>query len=66
MVQSFGANAGGAALGVVALVLAPWSLVTGLWGRWWNPLSERTAVGLALGLAVLTVGDWLVRLWVGT
>ena len=66
MVQALGANAGGAALGVVALALAPWSLATGLWGRWWwRPLSERTAVGLALGLAAITVGDWMVRLWVG-
>lgn len=62
IVASFQANAGGALLGLICLVAAPWALISGLRGRWLGRLSESAiTVGLVPLLLVVTLADWLVR-----
>jgi hypothetical protein len=63
MWHSFRANVGGSLLGMAALVLAPWALVSGLRGRWLcGGLDERWLVGLLWAIMVITLLDWGVRL----
>lgn len=64
--QALGANAGGLVLGCAALMLAPWTLVSGLRGRWWwRPIDERSALVFVLALAFVTLSDWIIRMCVG-
>ena len=59
---SFQANTGGALLGLVCLVAAPWALISGLRGRWLGrPPGSAVALGLVPMLLVVTLVDWLVR-----
>lgn len=59
---SFQANAGGALLGLVCLVVAPWALISGLRGRWLGrPPGSVVTLGLVPVLLVVTLADWLVR-----
>jgi len=59
---SFRANAGGALLGLICLVVAPWALVSGLRGRWLTkPPGPSVAAGLVSVLLVVTLADWLIR-----
>lgn len=59
---SFQANAGGALLGLVCLVVAPWALISGLRGRWLGRLpGPVVTLGLVPVLLVVTLADWLVR-----
>lgn len=63
VVQSLEANSGGALLAIAALVLGPWSLVSGVRGRWlWRPLDERLAIVIVVTILVVTLVDWGVRL----
>lgn len=58
-------NAGGALLGVAAGLLTPWLLLSGLRGRWWwKPLDDRLALGFGLVLVLVTISDWIVRVFV--
>ncbi|MBC8871874.1 MAG: DUF2752 domain-containing protein [Planctomycetes bacterium] len=60
--RSFRANAGGAILGITAMLLAPWSFFSGLRGRWlWRPIGEWVAVGLVIALLAITLADWGIR-----
>jgi hypothetical protein len=64
LVRAFRANAGGALLGVVTVMLAPWVLVSGLRGRWvGRPLSERMTLAMVFTLFGVTLVDWVVRLY---
>jgi hypothetical protein len=61
------ANVGGALLAVVAIVVGPWMLVSGLWGRWiGGPPREMVAVTIGVAIVLVTLIDWAVRLaWGG-
>jgi hypothetical protein len=63
VVQSLEANSGGALLALAAIVFGPWSLVSGLRGRWLlRPLDERIALVLVVTILVVTLLDWGIRL----
>lgn len=63
VVSALRANTGGTLLAVVAIVLGPWLLVSGLRGRWlWRPLGEwSAAIGCLIAMLVI-VTDWITRL----
>jgi hypothetical protein len=62
VVQAFRDNVGGALLGLVTVVLAPWSLISGWHGRWlWRPMGERAVFVAVWLLVAVTLIDWSVR-----
>jgi hypothetical protein len=60
------ANAGGAMLGLLALFAVPWSLASGLRGRWMvcRP-GYLVPPCLAAAVVLVTLADWALRLWLG-
>ncbi len=59
---AFRDNVGGALLGLVTGLLAPWSLISGWRGRWlWRPLDERVVFIAVWWLVAVTLIDWSVR-----
>jgi len=61
--SAFAANVGGALTAILAVALVPWLLCAVAWGRWlgWAPNSK--VVGwMAVGITLLTLIDWGVRL----
>ncbi len=60
------ANSGGTLLAIIALVTAPWAIVTAVRGRllWGRPSDHAIALGTAVVL-VVTLVDWVIRLAVG-
>ena len=57
-------NVGGTLLAAIAIVVAPWSLISALRGRWWIGCpGERVVLGVASLLIVVTIVDWLARIW---
>ena len=62
VVQALRDNVGGALLGLVTVVLAPWSLISGWRGRWlWRPMGERAVFVAVWLLVAVTLIDWSVR-----
>jgi len=60
--EAFRDNVGGALLGLVTGLLAPWSLISGWRGRWlWRPLGERVVFIAVWWLVAVTLIDWSVR-----
>lgn len=60
--DAFRDNAGGALLGLVTGLLAPWSLISGWRGRWlWRPLGERVVFIAVWLLVAVTLIDWSLR-----
>jgi hypothetical protein len=60
--SSLRSNAGGTLLGLACLVLAPWSLISGLRGRWWGrPPGPTLALAMTLVLVAVTLADWVLR-----
>jgi hypothetical protein len=58
-----GANVGGLLVGLVALLLGPWALLSGLCGRWLGPAIRAPVAAWATVLVLgITLTDWLVRL----
>jgi hypothetical protein len=58
------ANAGGLLLALIAVVMGPWSLVSGLRGYWiGGPPSDRLLAGSAILVVVVTLLDWAARIW---
>jgi hypothetical protein len=59
-------NVGGVLLGVIAMMAAPWLLVSALRGKWfvWAP-SDRWVLAIAGAITVITLLDWGWRLWRG-
>ena len=56
-------NSGGAMLAVIAAVAAPWFIVSGIRGRWvFGPPHEMGTITIAIGVVVVTLVDWIVRL----
>ena len=60
------ANVGGTLLAALAAVGAPWLLGSALRGRWlgWTP-TDTVLAWLAVAVALITLVDWGLRLWVG-
>jgi len=57
-------NAGGALLALLALVLGPWLLVSGLRGKWvWRSMTEWMAAAVGIAVLLVTVTDWGCRLF---
>lgn len=66
LIGSLRANAGGAFLGMTALVMGPWLAASGLRGRWlWGPPHELAVLGAAAAIVVVTLADWCLRLGMG-
>jgi len=62
-VNSAYANLGGMALAMLSTVLVPWTLVSGVRGRWWGqPVGEKLAVAIAATLVAVNLMDWVIRL----
>ncbi len=60
--DAFRDNVGGALLGLVSLVLGPWSLISGWRGRWlWRPIDARVVFVAVWLLVAVTLIDWSVR-----
>ena len=60
--DAFRDNVGGALLGLAAMVLGPWALISGGRGRWlWRPLGERAVLIAVSLLTAVTLLDWGVR-----
>jgi hypothetical protein len=58
------ANAGGAALCAGVLVCVPYFFVSGARGRWVvRPPGELLLAVAATAFVVVTLLDWLIRLW---
>ena len=63
VLDSFASNAGGALLAITAAVAGPWSLVSGLRGKWlWGPVNEKTVIVVAGSILAVTLMDWCYRL----
>lgn len=61
--QALQANVGGTVLAMAAVVAAPWSLVSAARGRWlFARPGEALIIWGGLGLIVVTLTDWAVRL----
>lgn len=61
--RAFRANCGGALLGLAAIILSPWFLVSGIIGRWWiSPPNMFAGFFILLGITILTILQWLI--WV--
>ena len=64
LTKSAAANVGGLLLGVAALSIGPWALVSGLRGRWLGGRpSDSLAVALTAGVVTVTLIDWAVRIF---
>ena len=65
LMGSLSANTGGTLLGVLAIVMAPWAIVSGWRGEWmWRPLDDVTAVSIGASVLLVTMADWIVRVWI--
>lgn len=64
VIQAAASNAGGLALGFVALAMGPWTLLSGIRGRWIGGRpSDVLAVTVTASLVAITMIDWAVRLF---
>jgi hypothetical protein len=53
-------------LGTLAMMVGPWSLASGLWGRWLiRTPTDWNVVSVSLFVLAVTVADWSVRLLLG-
>jgi hypothetical protein len=61
--DAFRANVGGTLLGLLAMVAAPWLLLSALRGDWFvvSP-DSRVAAGILVTVMLATVIDWAIRL----
>ena len=56
------ANAGGAGLTLLAALVGPWCLASGIRGRWWVAApSDRVVLAVCLVVFTLTLVDWAIR-----
>ena len=66
VVQAMQANSGGALLAIIAAMVGPWMLTSGLIGRWLGgPPRESLTIGVGLAVVVTTLIDWSWRLYGG-
>jgi hypothetical protein len=67
LIESLNSNTGGTLVGVIAMLLAPWAVLSGLRGRWfWRPFNDWTALLVTLAVILVTLVDWTVRFFVGS
>jgi hypothetical protein len=67
LIESLNSNTGGTLVGVIAMLLAPWAVLSGLRGRWfWRPFHDWTALLVTLAVILVTLVDWTVRFFVGS
>jgi hypothetical protein len=58
------ANMGGLALGVTAIGLGPWALVSGIRGKWlWGRPRDSFTVAVMSGVVGVTLIDWGIRIF---
>jgi len=58
------ANVGGTMLAALAVIAAPWGVVSGFRGRWlWPPPSDLWIAALTISILLVTLADWGTRLW---
>ncbi|MDP6556058.1 MAG: DUF2752 domain-containing protein [Pirellulaceae bacterium] len=58
-------NTGGTLLAVLAVIAGPWGVISGIRGRWlWSPPSDLWVAALVIGILLVTLSDWAVRLWI--
>ena len=63
-IQAVQANAGGTLVALIAAVVGPGALVTGLRGRWFGrPPAEWLVVCISVSIVVVTLTDWCWRLF---
>lgn len=63
--HSWNANPGGLSLGLFMMVMAPWMLASGIKGYWWPwDCQTRYVMWAGVAVVVITVVQWLVRIWV--
>jgi hypothetical protein len=56
------ANLGGTLLAIVSAIAGPWSLISGIRGRWLvMPPSDYLTVGVCVLVVVVTMVDWASR-----
>jgi len=61
LIQAFQSNAGGTLLGISALILSPWLLVSGISGRWWISRPNMfLGFYLLLGITIITLVQWVI------
>jgi hypothetical protein len=49
---------------VLAVIAGPWGVISGIRGRWlWSPPSDLWVAALVIGILLVTLSDWAVRLW---
>jgi hypothetical protein len=61
-VQAIRVNAGGAMLAALAVLIAPWALVSGMRGHWVvGPLGDRATVAVCFVVVIVTLIDWASR-----
>ena len=61
--QAVRSNAAGTVLALLALLAAPWSLCSGLRGKWVGVRPDDYVILLiCLSICVLTLGEWAVRM----
>jgi hypothetical protein len=62
--HALAANTGGTLLAGLSLLGAPWLLASALRGKWFGgPPNEWAVAGVVGSVGLLTVGQWLWRLW---
>jgi hypothetical protein len=65
LIKSLKSNTGGTLVGVIAMLLAPWALLSGLRGRWfWKSFNDWAALIVTLAVILVTLVDWSVRFFV--
>lgn len=58
-------NTGGTLLAVLAVIAGPWGVISAIRGRWlWPPPGDLWVAALTIGILLVTLGDWGVRLWI--
>ncbi|HEX5446079.1 MAG TPA: DUF2752 domain-containing protein [Pirellulales bacterium] len=57
-------NGGGAALAATAMIVGPWLVASAVAGRWLlRPPSDRAVAAVATGFIIITLIDWIYRLF---
>ncbi len=63
VLSALASNAGGTLLGVIALLAAPWLVISALRGKWFLGIpSEPWVLAALAAFVVVTLADWAVRL----
>jgi hypothetical protein len=66
IVPAFAANSGGALLGILAITLGPWMLVSGWRGQWWGGFPNEWSFAIcSIGIMMVTLFDWGLRIYFG-